>query len=112
MGPADVVTSCFCAREALRQRTWTLSQEDVPTASPRNRTVFPRSGGLPQLLLPLLEFWHADAYRAHHAGKSLAGGRVLVMRFGLTKAECRAHGRLGLPLQATKSQWQLTMPDV
>ena len=42
----------------------------------------------------------------------LAGGRVLVMCFGFTKTECWAHGRLGLPLQATTSQWQLTMPDV
>ena len=33
-GPADVVTSCFHAREALRQRTWTLSQEDAPMAIP------------------------------------------------------------------------------
>ena len=30
----DVVTSCFRALSALRQRTWTLSQEDAPMASP------------------------------------------------------------------------------
>jgi len=66
--------------------TWTLSQEDVP----------------------LLEFWHDDGCRVHHAGKSLAGRRVLagtavdpsqlsdvlVMRFGFREAECWAHGRL------------------
>ena len=33
-GPADVVTSCFPAREARHQLKWTLSQEDAPTASP------------------------------------------------------------------------------
>ena len=33
-GLADVVTSCFRAREALRHLTWTLSQEDAPMASP------------------------------------------------------------------------------
>ncbi|CAE7246739.1 unnamed protein product [Symbiodinium sp. CCMP2592] len=85
---------------------------DVVTS---HRIVCPRSGGLPLLLLPVLEFWHADVYRAHHAGKCLASWHVLVMRFSFTKAERRPHDRLGFPgiaeLQATKSQWQLTMRD-
>ena len=57
----------------------------------------------------------------------MAGGRVMavdssplsdvpLMCFGFTKAECGVQGRLGLPgmseLQATKSQWQLTMQRV